>query len=690
MLSYAAGLHVGTVEASSSVEIKVLLERNTPQDIAFNTSQPQAFPRVNGFILVPNEGGTVVAVISRMNMEPELPSASNAGEVPLPSSRRRLYATPIGTIELSMKSGTGEYRLLRGVDSFPTVGDTVILPTLDQLKAIVEASGDDKRVKIGLSPIASGAPVTVDPDKLFGRHLGVFGNTGSGKSCTVSGLIRWSIEAAKMQIGAGESVQARFIVLDPNGEYRSCFNDLADKVDVKVFSVEPDVHNNESDLTVPAWFWNGEEWASILNAAPGTQRPVLMNALRHLRSAGMAALEGGDEDGQLLLASSLSAFCDYLRSCRAAGVQALGNFPQFITLRRNLEGIRDQLDGAQIVLGMGNLALSADIQSGVDVIAAVIQECTNQQGYPQVFHDLQIARILEALGSILDRLPRAAIVSGASEDMPSYFDLGALPDMINYLASVMPGNFSQNMAGLDLRVRSLLSDSRISTVIAPEEGRRSFPEWLEGLFGNGDAGKGRITVLDLSLVPSDVLTTIVSVLSRLIFETAQRYRRDMGSIFPTVLVLEEAHNFVQRSYGDVTENASMARCRKVFEKIAKEGRKFGVGLVLSSQRPAELAPTVIAQCNSFILHRIVNDRDQDLVSRLAPDSAAILLKELPSLPSRKAILLGISTELPTVFDVLPIDAEQRPNSSNPDFWDVWTKKRQVGIDFDKIAENWSS
>src|SRR6185312_2250741 len=171
--------------------------------------------------------------------------------------------------------------------------------------------------------------------------------------------------------------------------------------------------------------------------------------------------------------------------------------------------------------------------------------------------------------------------------------------------------------------------------------------------------------------------TVISVLGRIVFEAAQRHRRLTGDTMPTVIVLEEAHNFVQRELADSDESISASRCRHVFEKIAKEGRKFGVGLVLSSQRPAELSPTIVAQCNSFLLHRIVNDRDQELVRRLVPDSAGALLKELPSLPSQQAILIGIATEIPVVVDIAGLAVPQRPQSRNPDLWDVWTGVRPV-------------
>src|SRR5699024_1056075 len=141
---------------------------------------------------------------------------------------------------------------------------------------------------------------------------------------------------------------------------------------------------------------------------------------------------------------------------------------------------------------------------------------------------------------------------------------------------------------------------------------------------------------------------------------------------PTVLVLEEAHSFVGRDSNAGEVPTTRELCRETFERIAREGRKFGLGLVLSSQRPSELSATVLSQCNSFLLHRLVNDRDQDLVGRLVPDALGALLRELPSLPSRQAVLLGWATPIPTLVEIHELPESQRPRSSDPEFWSTWT------------------
>lgn len=192
----------------------------------------------------------------------------------------------------------------------------------------------------------------------------------------------------------------------------------------------------------------------------------------------------------------------------------------------------------------------------------------------------------------------------------------------------------------------------------------------------------------MSLVPADIVHVVTSVVARMVLEALQRYRKLNEESLPTVLVMEEAHIFVKR-YNDDTENQiASSVCCQMFEKIAREGRKFGLGLVLSSQRPSELSPTVLSQCNSFLLHRVSNDRDQELIRRLVPDNLRGLLREMPSLPSRQAILLGWASELPTMVRINDLEDHERPHSDDPDFWAVWSRDEDREINWDKIAKDW--
>ena len=161
---------------------------------------------------------------------------------------------------------------------FRGLGDPVVIPNSTQLKAIVE-SGTNGKVLIGHCPLADNAEVKVDPDRLFGRHLAVLGNTGSGKSCSVAGLIHWSLAEAK-KLSGEKNPNARFLVLDPNGEYSNSFKNH----NARVFKVEPNKEASELLLNVPAWLWNSAEWSAFTQASGKAQKPLLRKALRDVRS----------------------------------------------------------------------------------------------------------------------------------------------------------------------------------------------------------------------------------------------------------------------------------------------------------------------------------------------------------------------------------------------------------------------
>jgi len=244
-----------------------------------------------------------------------------------------------------------------------------------------------------------------------------------------------------------------------------------------------------------------------------------------------------------------------------------------------------------------------------------------------------------------------------------------------------------------VRIRALLADARMKPIIG-RTSEMTLEEWLTDCIGSDGAENGCVSVLDLSLVPSEVVHIITAVIARMVFEALQRYVKLHGKALPTVLVMEEAHTFIKRYKEDLEFEDAAVVCCRVFERIAREGRKFGLGLVLSSQRPSELSPTVLSQCNTFILHRISNDNDQNLVHHLVPDNLRGLLRELPMLPSQQAILLGWAAELPVLVKIRDLPESQRPRCEDPDFWDVWTGKNEKGepvtrvVDWKKVAEDW--
>lgn len=686
---------VGTVEEVSADRITVLLDVDAPQATALNTGRPTGFPRINNYVLIPNEGGATACVISSVRIQ-RFPfpmrkgMQKDFGLLDLPFPARMMSLTPLGTLKVRSEGEDYSFAVRRGVDVFPSVGDPVLLPGAEQLRAIVEGEARaSQRILIGGCPTAGRAPVHVDPDKLFGRRLAVLGNTGAGKSCSVAGLIRWSLDAARrargeQTDGGGEAPSAvpnaRFIVLDPNGEYARAFGGFG----VRLFRVEPGTDGKP--LQVPAWLWNGAEWAAFSGAAPGVQRPVLFDALRRARSG-----LGPPDAFETKAKGRAKRYRNRLNVIIQSGDhQGRGK-------REDVAGVLLNIhkDFEDLVSDPGCTEdLRTMLQATAETARNVEEDARSGRRdgghWHEDFAEMELETVIERLQEVAMALGLADDGGFVDEDTPRPFSVDELPGYVDALAAGQSGrDVAQFVDTLSLRIRGLLAQGRLASVLRPDETvPLTLEDWLTSYVGADQAKNGPIAVIDLSLVPSEVVHVVVSVLGRMVFEAVQRYRRDGGQELPTTLVLEEAHTFVHRELTGETASAAGRACARVFEKIAREGRKFGLGLVLASQRPSEVSPTVLSQCNTFLLHRLVNDRDQELVKRLVPDGLGPLLRELPSLPTRRAILLGWAAPAPTLVEVEEIAAEFRPHSPDPAFWDVWTGEQKRDIDWKKIARSW--
>lgn len=685
-MDFSEALHIGTVEFVSPNEIRVSLDIEAPESVALNTGTPRPFPRVNGYVLIPSDQGYLVGQIEWLTIEesayPKRRGLKDFGLIDLPYPKRKMSLNPLGDlIKKTDDKGDESYQFERGVESFPSVGDAVLLPTETQLHSIVE-SGQERKVKIGTSPLAGDAEVFVDPDRLFGRHLAVLGNTGSGKSCSVAGLIRWSLQEANNKT---QNPNARFIVLDPNGEYMRAFGETEGPMKPRVFSVSKDLEIAKQ-LAVPLWFWNSAEWGAFTQASGKTQKPLLRRALRDVKAGKKGILENEKEKRKLYLRRYLTS--------------------KVISIRRDLKNGAIQTEETKF--GFRLKATKLDLQSKIsllpnlnDEITAVItkldtaisetQQFYMKEGtqieYFRAFTEELVENILNSMVTLLGSIGGIIIEEGPSEDIPLCF---SGEDLIDHLAILAEEEgVTQYIDFLTMRIRTLLSDTRMKSIIS-DEGNVTLGDWLENYIGGNQEGQGCISIIDLSLVPSEIIHIVTAVIARMTFDALQRYRKyeDAHKVLPTVLVMEEAHTYVKRYRDDIENQSTAAVCCKVFERIAREGRKFGLGLVLSSQRPSELSPTVLSQCNSFLLHRISNDRDQDLVNRYVPDNLRGLLNDLPSLPSQNAILLGWASELPVLVRMNDLPKNQQPQSDDPDFWDVWTGKKERNVDWNEIADIW--
>ncbi len=229
-----------------------------------------------------------------------------------------------------------------------------------------------------------------------------------------------------------------------------------------------------------------------------------------------------------------------------------------------------------------------------------------------------------------------------------------------------------------MRLQTRMDDPRYAFLFQPKRytKSRTLPELLRTLLTVRTGAK--LTVLDLSGVPSDVLGVVVSVVSRLVFEF--NFWNPARADTPVCVVYEEAHNYASGS--DAKGNRA---AKEAVERLAKEGRKYGIGIVVVSQRPNELSPTVVSQCNTFIALRLSNPRDQEFVQRLVPESLAGLMDMLPALRTGEALVLGDSVIMPTRVQISMPSPE--PASRDIDFRRGW-RNEPVNVDPQAIARRW--
>lgn len=238
------------------------------------------------------------------------------------------------------------------------------------------------------------------------------------------------------------------------------------------------------------------------------------------------------------------------------------------------------------------------------------------------------------------------------------------------------------------RLENRINDHRLNFLLGEASKDITFEQTLTQLLGYGE-NPSNVTILDLSGVPFEVLSITVSLISRILFDYGYYYKRmrcamhpdeAVNNDIPLLLVYEEAHKYVP--------NSDLSRYRaskQSIERIAKEGRKYGVTLLLSSQRPSEISETIFSQCSNFLALRLTNPNDQHYVKRLLPDGEASLVEKLPSLRVGECLLVGDAVTIPSVVRVDTCDL--KPASNDIPYFDLWQLPWKE-LDIDSIKKEW--
>ena len=272
------------------------------------------------------------------------------------------------------------------------------------------------------------------------------------------------------------------------------------------------------------------------------------------------------------------------------------------------------------------------------------------------------------------------VLANFTVDSPVPFPLQEILDRLNHLdtervpgakaGTDKAGDFNGKLSRLIARFDAKHLDRRLGFLFRPHSECMDM-DWLPRLAhaltasrGTQSDNKGGIKIIDFSEVPSYILPLMVSLLARLVFNVTQW--TPIEKRHPIALFCDEAHLYIpERAGRDGVDDISVG----IFERIAKEGRKYGVGLVVISQRPSEVNRTVLSQCNNVIAMRLTNGDDQSVIRRLLPDSLGGVGDLLPVLDVGEALVVGDASLLPTRVRVA--EPKYKPNSATIDFWDRW-------------------
>lgn len=199
----------------------------------------------------------------------------------------------------------------------------------------------------------------------------------------------------------------------------------------------------------------------------------------------------------------------------------------------------------------------------------------------------------------------------------------------------------------------------------------------------GDIGGKNLRIIDISGLPNEVAGPLTALIARLLFQYKLWQIREEREKDPVLFICEEAHRYVP-NHGE----AQYKEAQEAVRRIAKEGRKYGLGLMLVSQRPSDVEATVLSQCNSWIILRLTNSNDQEHVAKFLPDSLVGLTKMLPSLTRREAIFVGEAAALPSRIRINKLSPEQLPDSNDISFVKGWVNEPTKTIELKKISDRW--
>lgn len=574
-------------------------------------------------------------------------------------SSREVVMKPIGTIDK-----TRTFSL--GVGIYPALYADVEIVITEDMECILgsgsvqsDSSGIHKTFHIGTSKSMLNYPIYLSIDKFFQIHTAILGNTGSGKSNTVAHILH---QIFRKESNYAEG--AKTILFDSNGEYMKAFCGSSLYKDVKTIFYKPTTQDNlEGEQVVfplPYYLMNLDEWLGFLMASERTQKPfwdrVLQTTYKFYK-----VVNANQEDNTkfvnyfkwkiLNILSTVLAQVDSDTARITAARSILYRCGQMLAQEQRLEDLRTFLQSAET-------------------------HCTISYGDNRS----QLSTFLQTEASNIDE--ESALLVDAEKLRPGdYYNYRFLSVSVEMtlLEEEARGNsrIREYASTMLTRLDYFLNNQECDFMRADTKEYQTTEDYLDKVFGISDSARDKqLVVIDCSEINADTLELLTGVVSRLIFDYRKKMHGEQRRKSPVHLIMDEAHRYIKK-------DAQYILRENIFEKIAREGRKYSLYLMLSSQRPSELSGTVLSQCGNYIVHRIQNEFDLKYVYSVLPYFSADFENKIKQSVPGEALIFGNCVPMP--LQVKIPRANPDPDSDNCKISEEWFGHR--GTDsFERITK----
>lgn len=547
---------IGRVVTVDSLSVYVRLDDDLKS--LYKSGYEEIYPvaRINSYIIIPVGAERIVAMVNRVMTKEETDLTKSSGAIFLTESNRYLSATMVGTI----------YRdnYIQGVYNYPILDNPVWYVTRNDLNIIFDQKENAEKIDfkedfylpIGSSPAFPDFQVKINPDRMFGKHVAILGNTGSGKSCTLTAILQ---SLFKFQYNDQHLKNAHIVIFDTNGEYKDAF-DIDSRYKVNPFWI------NDEGLKVPYWFMNYDDMDYLFEPTSGTQGPVLKRAL------GLAKSRVAAQTGRYIPNIYINKLSQFLISIEAQDWKTnKAIFEESESVFNSFKKLKDE----DIV--------EFDLSVICDELEKITKEknklSLNKNGYINGNVDTDIlASALEKINTEIEGYKESVVENVTCEnrniDTPLFYDFNELIsvcfDMAIKESASSQDKLNEYVSTLKLRMQSFVDDIRLAQpllldnpneienvlvrflayilgdfceVYTKEDGKNTI---YDDYYGNseGDNMHSQITIIDMSLLPFQVLETITGLIGRIILEFLSRFDKDKRGSMPVVIALEEAQNYI--------------------------------------------------------------------------------------------------------------------------------------------------